>query len=231
MPTSRSRDPDNGALRADIGPTVSNGDPTNRTYQQILRENFWLRELLETRLTAIEHAMDLLQSFADRTPTTSDVSHEVQQLREVVLEKFNSVNTTFTQKDAAVRDAFQAQEKQAIATTTSTKEANTKMEDFFTKQIDAAAKTRESDIKGTDDKINDMKDRITVIESKTSVSDPTTAISLAKLEETVRRLSSTGDLGAGNKQGQAIVIAMVISIISLLLGLAGAIGLVFKMIR
>lgn len=163
---------DNGALRANTGPGV-NQDPSALTTQQLLRENFWLRELLEAQYASIEtridagaKAVELLQAFADRTPTTMDVKHEVEALREVAMEKFTSINTTFSQNDKALTAALQAQEKQAIATNDSNTTANTKMEDSFTKQIDALGKARDADLKSVDDKINSIKERVTIIESR-----------------------------------------------------------------
>ena len=99
---------DMGALRADIGPGVSQ-DPTALTTQQLLRENFWLRELSEAkldsvigRIEAMDKAVQLLQNFADRTPTTMDVQKDVQQLREVAFEKFDKLTTQLTERDARV---------------------------------------------------------------------------------------------------------------------------------
>jgi hypothetical protein len=213
-----SENSDEGALRI---PTGLPPDPTPRTAQQILRENFWLRELIETRLDGMDKALGLLQAFTDRTPTTMDVQHEVTALREVVMEKFGGINTTFSQNDKALAAALQAQEKQAIATNENTKTANTKMEDSFTKQIDAINIARIADVKGVDDKIDAVKERLTIIESKTSISDPSTAITLAKLDATVARLTSSGDVGTGRQAEQAANRASQIALWAVIFGAVG----------
>jgi hypothetical protein len=220
--------PDDGGLRL---PTGVVPDPTLRTTQQVLRENFWLRELLETRLTGMDKALSLLQAFADRTPTTMDVQHEVAQLREVMTVRFASVDATFTQKETALQAAFAAQEKQAIATNTSNAAANSKMEDSFTKQIDSLYTTKNADTKGIDDKIDDIKSRLTIIESKTSISDPSTAITLAKLDATVARLTSSTDIGAGRAAGQTALWALIVGGLGLVIGVASAIGLLMKVMH
>ncbi len=223
---------DNGALRYNAAFAQ---DPTALTTEQLLRENFWLREVLEGRIDGIEarmtegaKAVQLLQAFADRTPTTMDVQHEVVALREVVMEKFESVNTTFAQNGVALTAALQAQEKQAIATNTSNTTANNKMEDSFTKQIDSINDARKGDMKGVDDKLEAVKERLTIIESKTSISDPSTAITLAKLDATVARLTSSGDVGAGKSAGQAVMWALIVSVVGLMLALGTFIVMIMK---
>src|SRR5678815_4740528 len=151
---SGSGDPDDGGLRLSTG--IPSGppnllDPTPRTMQQVLRENFWLRELIETRLGAMDKALALLQAFADRTPTTMDVQHQVAQLREVVMTKFGGIESTFTQKERELTAAFQAQEKQAIATNNTNAISTQKMEDSFTKQIDGISVGRVQDRKTLED--------------------------------------------------------------------------------
>lgn len=212
MTAKSSPNPDAGGLRLETG--LPSLDPTPRTTQQVLRENFWLRELLEAKLLGIEQrmaegdkAVKLLQAFADRTPTTMDVQHQVSALREVVMEKFAGISDTFVQKEIALVAAFQAQEKQALATNDSNAAANKKTEDSFIKQID-----------GVNDKVSDIKDRLTIIESRTSISDPTTAITLAKLDATVQRLTSSTDMGVGRSTGVATMWALIV----------GGLGLVFS---
>jgi chromosome condensin MukBEF ATPase and DNA-binding subunit MukB len=202
--TKRYGTPNDGALRSDMGPGVSPQDPTALTTQQVLREGFWSRELYEAqiasivqRLEASDKAVKLLQEFADRTPTTMDVQNKVEQLREVVMEKFAGIKDTFAQAGTALTAALQAQEKQAIATNDSNKAASDKMEAGFTKQIDMFSTTNKTELKGIRDIISDIKERITIIESRTSIIDPTNAITLAKLDEKVSRLTSSGDVVSG----------------------------------
>lgn len=172
---------DNGALRYNTNVANKDQDPSALTTQQLLRENFWLRELLEARLSGIESrieqgdkAVSLLQAFADRTPTTMDVQHEVIALRELAMEKFASVATQFVQRDTAVQAALQAQEKQAIATNDSNNKAIAKMEDNFTKLIEQGRELLQSVKDNTDVQIGDIKSRLDKGDGIARGSDKTT---------------------------------------------------------
>jgi len=221
-----------------MGPGVSPQDPTALTTQQLLRENYWLRELLQEqveglklRLIESDKAVKLLQAFADRTPTTMDVQHEVIALREVVMEMFRGVKDTFSQNATALTAALQAQEKQAIATTDNTTIANNKMEAFFTKQFDMLGETRKADMKGVDDKLDGLKERITIIESKTSISDPSSAIAIAELKASVNRLSSSTDITTGSKAGATALWALIVGGIGLMLGVGTFVVMVMKVVK
>lgn len=185
-----------GGMRSDMGPMQ---DPTALTTQQLLRENFWLRELLQEQIAGLLQRMDagdkavgLLQAFADRTPTTMDVQHQVSQLREVTMDKIAGINK-------AVDAAFAA-----------SKEVIAKSEASFTKQIDSFSSQIGTNLRAVHDKIDDIKERLTVIESKTSVSDPSTAINLAKLQSAVDRLTSGADFNTGTSQGRVAMWGMVL---------------------
>lgn len=174
-----------GALRSEVGPGITQ-DLGSVTTQQLIRENFWLRELLESKLTAIEtrilasdKAVQLLQAFADRTPTTNDVQHDVEALREVVMEKFNGIKTQIVERDVATEKASKDVKSAVDAAFAAAKEAVgeqnksnalsiTKSETGFTKQIDGISDLIKTNAKAVDDKINDIKERITIIESKTN---------------------------------------------------------------
>jgi len=237
-----------GALRINPGPGLPQ-DPTALTTQQLLRENFWLREVLEadqanlaTRLDAANEAVKLLQAFADRTPTTMDVQHEVVALREVTFEKFSAIEEQFVQlaiqtdKAAlavkeAVKDAFAAAKEVVAQQNISNALSTDKSEKAIGKQIDGLIDQIKSIVKMMDDKFTDIKDRIIVIESKTSVSDPSTAIMLAKLEDKFLRLSSIADTGAGGAAGRAAVWAMLLGGAGFLFSLILAVAAVVKMVR
>jgi hypothetical protein len=230
--------PDDGALRSDMGPGVSPQDPTALTTQQLLRENFWLRELLQeqiaglgARMEAGDKAVRLLQAFADRTPTTMDVEHQVKQLREVVMEKFSGVTDMFATNATALTAALQAQEKQAIATNEYTAAANEKMERGFTKQLDMLGETRKADMSAIEDKISGIKERITIIESRTSISDPSTQISLAEVKRDLARLTSTSDITGGKSTGQATLWALIVGALGLIIGLGTFAAMVAKVFK
>lgn len=136
--------PDNGALRMGTGGAQ---DPSALTTQQLVRENFWLRELIETRLNGMDKAIDLLQAAADRVPSLSVVDANVKHLKELVEEKFKDGKTAL---DAAMASQGKAIDKQ---------------ENAFSEQIGGIEKRQEADKKATDEKITDIKDRVGAVEN------------------------------------------------------------------
>jgi hypothetical protein len=157
---------DNGALRYNTN-VAPKQDPSALTTQQLLRENFWLRELLETRLNGMDKAILLLQAFADRTPTTMDIQHEVTALRDLTLEKFEGIKTQFRERDARTEKTEKDSIKAVDAAFASADKAITKTENNFTKQFDEQGKRIEAAEKKSDEKNDDLKVRLTVIEART----------------------------------------------------------------
>lgn len=222
-----------------VADTKATSDPSALTTQSVLRENFWLRELLETRINAMDEAVRLLQQFAARTPTTMDVQHQTAALREVVMEKFEGIKTQVLERDAQTEKASRDVKSAVDAAFAAAKEAvgeqnksNTlsiaKSEDGFTKQIDGLAEVIKTTTKGVDDKIADIKDRITVIESKTSISDPSSAIAIAELKASVHRLSSTTDMTTGKGIGMATLWSLILGILGGLFGLGSFVVMMLK---
>ena len=244
-----NKSPDSGALRSDMGPGVSPQDPTALTTQQLLREGFWSRELYEAQLAALilridaaDKAVKLLQAFADRTPTTMDVQHEVTALREVVMEMFKGIRTQLAERDvqtekasrdvkSAVDAAFAAAKEAVGEQNKSNALAIAKSETSFIKQIDMFGETNKTNMKAVDDKISDIKERITIIESKTSISDPSTAVNIAKLDAAVSRLTSTTDISGGSAAGKAALWALFVGGLGLLFGAATFIGYMMKLVK
>lgn len=222
--------PREGSIPSPIAAAVAalTQDPSTLTTQQLLRELANLRDLFDARLDAMAKAVELLQDFANRTPTTMDVQAAVERLREVTEQRFKGVESTFTHNATALTAALQAQEKQAIATTENTATANNKMEAFFTKQLDNIGEARKDDSRANDDKLDALKERITIIESRTSVSDPTTAINLAKLDEKVLRLGSGADISSGRSAGMMAMWGLIIGAMGLAAGVAAVISLFLK---
>lgn len=221
---------DNGALRynTNIAPRQ---DPSALTTQQLLRENFWLRELLETRLNGMDKAILLLQAFADRTPTTMDIQHEVVALREVTFEKFDSIKEQFSQvalqTDKASRDVKSAVDAAFAAAKEAVGEQNksnalsiTKSEASFTKQIDEQSKRIDAvaqnstdkieTVKATaDEKIDEIRQRMTAMEARTQ------GITQQKTESGVATTQSTSQVGT--------IAAIVFGAISLIIAIGSVI--------
>jgi len=238
-----TEDADNGAMRGyTTQSTASRPDPTALTTQQLLRENFWLRELLETRIDGMDKALQLLQAFADRTPTTNDVQHEVDALREVVFQRLEGIRTQIAERDtttekaskdvkSAVDAAFAAAKEAVSEQNKSNALSISKSEAGVTKQIDSIIELIRTTAKGVDDKISDIKERITIIESKTSISDPSTAITLAKLDATVARLSSATDVTGGRSAGMTALWGLIVGGLGLLFGLGAFIVVLTKFMK
>ena len=176
--------------------SVSMGpDPTQRTVETVYREIAALRDAVEGRIVAldertndkfgaIEKAVNLLQAFADRSPTTKDVEAMVTALKELVIakfdhdaaaldalkllvfEKFSSVQKQFDQDKTALGAALNAAKEAVAEQNKSNTLAINKSEDAFKKQIESASTRVDAAEKTTDGKIGDLKDRVQAIESR-----------------------------------------------------------------
>jgi hypothetical protein len=166
-------------------------DPTLLTTQQLIRENLWLREVLETRLTGIQEAnllrqnntnarfeaydkaIKLLQDISDKFPGRID--EKIHSLKEVHEEKFASIQVQFRERDVrteqsskdskvAVDAALQAAKEAVGEQNKSSALAIAKSEASTTKQIDQQGLLIQSTAKASDEKIDDIKERLTRIE-------------------------------------------------------------------
>jgi len=133
-------------------------DPTLLTTQQLLRELSTLRELIFTRLDAMDRATSLLSETVNRTPTV--VQTEISHVRELTGERFTAIDQQFRERDIRTEKADKASKEALDAALLSAKElvaqqndANTtkaeKTEQNFTKQIDNAL-----------DRIGELKERV-----------------------------------------------------------------------
>lgn len=119
---------------------------------------------LEARLKALEDsfgegfaqrdkAIQLLQAFADRQPTTQSVKQDVDHLKEFFTDKF-------VQNDKSVKEAFAAAKEAIAEQNKSNSAAADKSEKSFTKLIETM-----------DGKTNDIKDRVITLETQTRTVD------------------------------------------------------------
>src|SRR6185369_6029345 len=139
-------------------------DPTLLTTQQLLRENLWLREVLETRLNGMDKAIELLQATADKFPARID--EKIVSLQQVHEEKFNSIQVQFKERDVrteqtskdskvAIDAALQATKESSVEQNKSFALATAKSEAGFSKQIDQLGVLIQTMTKAFDDKIDD----------------------------------------------------------------------------
>jgi predicted HTH transcriptional regulator len=144
-------------------------DPTVLTTQQLLREIATSREVIETRLSGMDKAIELLQAAADRYPAF--VRAEVKQLQELHEEKFSSIGTQFAERDkrteqlsladkTAIAAALQAQKEAAGAQNESNAAANAKTETNFAKLIEQNQALLLEVRRNTEAQINDLKSRL-----------------------------------------------------------------------
>lgn len=157
-------------------------DPTSLTTAALTREIEALKELLSTRLEAMDKAMTLFSDNLTRTPT--EIDKQINHLKEVmketfktVDEKYASVQVQFRERDqrmdqtgkdskVAVDAALSAQKEAAAATNASNIAAIVKSEAAFTKQIDTISELIRTTASGWDRQMGDMKERLTRIESE-----------------------------------------------------------------
>jgi hypothetical protein len=212
--------------------SAPNPDPTARTVEQLTRDIGASREIVEaqikgnkevveTRLTYIDQAMELLQRSTDKLPAL--IRDEIYGLEKLHQEKFESISneleirfrgidTQFTERDTrtaqlgladktAIAAALQAQKEAANSTTESIVAILNKMEAGFTKLFDTIGNSIAQMVKTTDDKINDVKSRLDKGEGRTSVSDPATIEALRLLATAVSNLDQNRDRSVGHTQG------------------------------
>ncbi len=134
-------------------------DPTVLTTQQLMREISSLKELLLTRLDAMDMAVDLLQKKSDRSPSIDEVVVKLD-------EKFIAVQLQFHERDIRFDRAATDTRTAVDAAFAAAKLAVDKTETGFTKQIDQLAETARASVKAIDDKIDDVKARIGSIEGR-----------------------------------------------------------------
>lgn len=182
----------NSRMSPQLG-AVPNPDPTERTVEQLQRDLKASRELLESkidaglagivaRLDGMDKGIVLLQQFADKQPTSSEVHLAVNALRDHHDEKFRSqeeqlriqfsgIAIQFAERDkrteqlsladkTAIAAALQAQKEAAGAQNESNTTANTKMEGNFAKLIEQGQSLLMEVRRNTEAQINDLKSRL-----------------------------------------------------------------------
>jgi len=151
-------------------------DPTVLTTQNLRREIFGLRELIESRLDGTDKVMALLQvEIIDRIPER--IAGAVERLESLRDEKFKNVAVQFAERDlradiisrdskVAIDAALQAAKEAVGEQNKSSALAIAKSETATVKQIDQIGLTTTAMAKTFDDKIADLKDRVNAIENR-----------------------------------------------------------------
>ena len=183
--------------------------------EEIVKEMLSGRQVITTRMDAMDKAVILLQSIADRVP--GKIDEKINALREIHEEKFASIQVQFRERDVrteqsskdskvAVDAALQAAKEAVGEQNKSSALAIAKSEASTTKQIDQLGQLIQSGAKGVDDKFTDVKDRLTRIEG---------AKEGAKTADTSHQ--TTASFGVA-------VVAVLISLIALIMLLVKKVG-------
>lgn len=211
-------------------------DPTVLTTQQAVRESAAVRELMEvrvigikdnieTRLGAMDKAIELLRSQTDKFPAHVDAV--ILRLQELHEEKFHSIETQFKERDTrseqtakdakvAIDAALQAQKEAVGEQNKSNALANSKMEAAFTKQIDQIGTLISTLQKSIDGMINDLKERMTVMESRMTATEGRMAGGLQQRQETRQETTDIRGFIFGAVGVGVAVIMMVVAVMTLM---------------
>lgn len=167
-------------------------DPTSRTTQDLIRtvnaERDYVDgkveailatlngkvETIQQRLEGYDRAATVLHETVTRVPTEMQLA--IGHLKDVMGEKFKSVEVQFTERDdrtkaegvaneVKVNAAFAAQEKLAVQQNLSNQISIDKSEKNTIKSIEQNADKAQISFQSQQDQINDLKDRITKAES------------------------------------------------------------------
>lgn len=195
-------------------------DPTALTTQQLQREVSSLKELLETRIEALERATKVAHDDLVRVPTEVQktvsalenlhnekflsVHTELASRTLLYLEKFESIQTQFKERDARTEQTTKDGKTAVDAALQAAKEAVGKSESTTVKQIDQLGVLINEKSRSLDDKITDAKERLTRIES--------IGIGVAKAE-TKQDTSNNFTLGV-----VGFVVGVIIAVIGFLIG-------------
>jgi hypothetical protein len=165
---------------------VEKSDPTALTTKAIFREIASLKEIVFTRLNAMDKAISLFNENITRVPTDTD--KQISHLRELVLsklecehelkeEKFRKVDQRFNmildsqtvqKNDAhiAVMTALESAKELVSEQNKASAMAITKSEIATNKAIEQQSLLIQTSTKLIEDKIGDIKDRLTKIEGE-----------------------------------------------------------------
>jgi hypothetical protein len=143
---------------------VPRPDPSLLTTQQILREILSLRQILETRIEAIDKQLQATAKIVERLP--SETESRVGQLQALHGEKFRSIENQFASSKLALDSALQASEKSVADKNSLSALAIAKAETQATKQTDQLQSAIVTAERTANDKIITLKERLDRIEGQ-----------------------------------------------------------------
>lgn len=159
---------------------VPRPDPTTLTTQLVDRALAAFREVMETRLAALDEATRLAAEKVDEIPVRAAAQrdilrldlerlikaerelqvHDLAALDRIMLEKFDGIDKRFLESKEALAAALAAQKEAVAAQNESNAEAIRKSEAATQKQIDEVKVGVGASVRALDDKIADLKSRL-----------------------------------------------------------------------
>lgn len=150
-------------------------DPTVLTTQQIVQQISGLKELLFTKLDAVNARLDaadkaVILLHADVTRVPTDVDKQVGNLKELTFQKVSAleteVATQFRERDERVNQIAVLNNVALQAALSAAKEAVAKQESNTTKQIDQLYLNSSTVTKAQEVQINDLKTQLAAITAR-----------------------------------------------------------------
>lgn len=147
-------------------------DPSSLTTQNLQHEIKLLKELIDSRLNAMDKAVVILQDITNRSPTINEVFLQHEERFRAIAQQFIERDTRSEQtaKDSkvAVDAALSAQKEAAAAQNQSNAAAIVKSEVAFTKQMDQQGTLINTVSRTLDEKVDDLKQRMAASDGRKS---------------------------------------------------------------
>ncbi len=193
MPSAMHRDGDSRPIP----------DPTQLTTQQLVREIAALKELVFTRLDAIDRATELLAADVHRQPT--EITTHVGHLKELMTTRFMERDLRNDQYSRDTKEALSEARLSALRALSESKEALNKRFDIADQQAH-----------GIDERVRMLMPR--------SESEALHKAHEARIAQIVERLNARDERGKGMSQGWVAMVAAV----SLLATIAGVVMMILS---
>lgn len=162
-------------------------------------------ETLQQQIDGMKEAVRLLQAFADRTPTTSNVQGEVLALKELTTTQLAAQEKLFDKLNAQ-RDTYEKRIADIIA------EQKSKDAALLSTQVDKLGIT-------TGERLSAVEKNQYTTGGTASVRDPQLAEAMARMASTIDTLSKTGSKTEGRETGRGDIIGWIVAAVAVVGGL------------
>jgi CHASE3 domain sensor protein len=134
-------------------------DPTLLTTQQLNNSIAALKELMTTRLDAMDKAVELLNANQTRVPT--EIDKQIAHLKELIFERFDTNDLGFALRDDRVKQDKLDTKSELASALAAAEKAVQKQNESFTVSINKSEAAMGEQIRGLNGKIDDLKERLT----------------------------------------------------------------------